>query len=101
MKVKFSMSITRLSLRRVCSLSLGSCLREMNMAFVSECESMFSTSSWESSGSIGTATLPKETIEKKAMLQWGIFSESMATLSLAPIPKVDRMRERLSQLSLN
>ena len=73
----------------------------MNMALASECARMFSTSSWERSGSMGTAMRPNAVIAKKATLQLGLFSESIATLSVAPIPKLDSILEMLSQQSLN
>ena len=85
----------------VSSLSFGSCLRETKIALASECASMFSTSSCERSGSIGMAMRPNAVIAKNATLQLGMFSESMATLSEAPMPKLERILEMLSQQSLN
>ena len=101
MKLKSSMSMTRLSLSIVSLLSLASWWRETNTALASEWASMFSTSSCESSGSMGIAILPKAVAAKNATLQLGLFSESIATLSLAPIPKLESTRERLSQVSRN
>ena len=54
----------------------------------------------ETSGSIGTAILPLEVMAKNATPQLGIFSERIAILSEALMPKVARTPEIRSQASL-
>ena len=58
MSVNVLISITSRSCAIVSGLILAICLEDTNMAFVSECRRMFSTSLADSSGSMGTAILP-------------------------------------------
>ena len=99
-RLKSLRSITIWSLPSASSLILGSCLRDTKIALASECWRMFSTSLGETSGSIGTAIRPLEVMAKNATPQLGIFSERIAILSEALMPKVARTPEIRSQASL-
>ena len=99
-RLKSLISTTICNLPSASSLIFGSCLRDTNIALASEWTRMFSTSLGETSGSIGTAIRPKEVMAKKATPQLGWFSDRIAILSDALMPKVARTPESRSQASL-
>ena len=81
-------------------LSFGRSFFEMKMALLPEWFRMLVTSFSDESGRIGTEIRPKGTRENMATVQFGIFWESIATLSPAPIPYLESRREISSHFFL-